>query len=213
MTRIYAVADVHGKKRRIEAVAANVITYKPDVLVLAGDITGLFNTRGVLEQFAGLCGRVFFVRGNSDRSIVEKRLQAIDGIVSLHLRQHEYNGILFSGLGGTIPVPFRSRIAFGEKQLFQQLPMVDQHPSVFVAHPPPWKVLDEVAGKFHAGCRRFREYILQHQPDLVLCGHIHERPGRAFLGETVVVNCSVGKTGNGAVVDISAEGNTTVSLI
>lgn len=213
MIRIYAVADVHGKSHRIEAVCTNVEAYAPDVLVLAGDITGLFKARGVMEQFAGLCPRVFFVRGNSDRGIIEKRLTAIAGIQSLHNQRYEYKGVLFSGLGGTIPVPFRSRIAFNEKELFQQLPPMDQRPSVFVAHPPPWQVLDEVLGKFHAGCRRLRGHVLRYRPDVLLCGHIHERPGTAVLGQTVVVNCSVGKMGNGAIVDISDAGKTTISLI
>jgi Icc-related predicted phosphoesterase len=38
---------------------------------------------------------------------------------------------------------------------------------------------------------------------VLLCGHIHERRGIAQLGRTLVVNCSVGRGGAGALVTIA----------
>jgi len=35
-----------------------------------------------------------------------------------------------------------------------------------------------------------------------LCGHIHEDPGVMMLGRTTVVNCSLGRRGEGAVIDL-----------
>ena len=43
--RIYAVADVHGKSTRIEGIRKTISEFKPDVLVVAGDITNIRNYR------------------------------------------------------------------------------------------------------------------------------------------------------------------------
>ena len=34
-----------------------------------------------------------------------------------------------------------------------------------------------------------------------ICGHLHEAPGVALLNETLVVNCSIGGKGGGALID------------
>ena len=36
---IYAVADIHGQRDRIALIRSKILEYKPDVLVVAGDIT------------------------------------------------------------------------------------------------------------------------------------------------------------------------------
>jgi hypothetical protein len=36
-----------------------------------------------------------------------------------------------------------------------------------------------------------------------LCGHIHEDPGFTKIGETTVVNCSMGKRGEGSIIEIN----------
>ncbi len=42
-------------------------------------------------------------------------------------------------------------------------------------------------------------------PRLVLCGHIHEDPGITRTDKTIVVNCSMGKRGEGALVEIDKD--------
>jgi len=61
-------------------------------------------------------------------------------------------------------------------------------------------VLDEVFKGVHGGCRRLYDMILRCQPPLMICGHVHKCPGAAFIGKTLVVNCSMGKKGAGALI-------------
>ena len=42
-------------------------------------------------------------------------------------------------------------------------------------------------------------------PRLVLCGHIHEQPGVARIGKTVVVNCTLGRGGGALIEMVEAE--------
>jgi Icc-related predicted phosphoesterase len=37
---------------------------------------------------------------------------------------------------------------------------------------------------------------------VVCCGHIHQRPGSRRVGRTLVINCSMGWRGAGAIVDL-----------
>jgi Icc-related predicted phosphoesterase len=85
--------------------------------------------------------------------------------------------------------------------------------SVLVVHSPPRGVLDHAFGRFHAGCRRLYQLVVQCQPRLVLCGHIHEIPGIASIGQTTVVNCNIARTGRGAMVDFDPEGSLKVKML
>jgi len=66
--------------------------------------------------------------------------------------------------------------------------------TVFVLHSPPRETrCDMIGARQHVGSRAIRRFIEQHQPPLVLSGHIHESPriSSAFhdaIGRTVVVN-------------------------
>jgi Icc-related predicted phosphoesterase len=51
--RFYAVADIHGKASRIERIQNNISHYKPDVVVVAGDITNLRHARTIIGKLKG----------------------------------------------------------------------------------------------------------------------------------------------------------------
>jgi Icc-related predicted phosphoesterase len=47
----------------------------------------------------------------------------------------------------------------------------------------------------------------------VLCGHIHEHPGIATIGQTTVVNCNIARKGQGAMVELDPEGALKVEML
>jgi Icc-related predicted phosphoesterase len=55
----------------------------------------------------------------------------------------------------------------------------------------------------HAGSKIIYEIIQTIKPKLVLCGHIHEDPGFSKTNKTVIVNCSMGKRGKGAMIALN----------
>ena len=204
MTLVYTVADIHGRPDRLEMVRANVLKYQPDVLVTAGDITSFSRqAHSVLDEVDLMPAPVLAVRGNSDFAKVGRLLADRNNITDLHLKKVTAAGLDFVGLGGTVPVPFRNRVALREKALFERAAGLVDGETVLVAHLPPFGVLDEVFGRFHSGSRRLTRLVESRRPRLLICGHIHERPGAAFLGETLVVNCSLGQSGEGALVEVS----------
>ena len=200
--RIYAVADIHGKSRRIDRIRENISTHAPDLLVAAGDITKYFNPGPAIAELDRLPVPVLALRGNSDRKQVEHLIHASANIGSLHLQRHEMGGIGIAGIGGTIPLPFRTRVAFKETSLVRRLAEIAQNTEVLVAHPPPYGFLDLVAGRAHAGWKRLTGLMTDLQPVLIICGHIHESAGFALTGRTMVVNCAMGGGRNGALIDL-----------
>jgi Icc-related predicted phosphoesterase len=211
--RIYAVADIHGRKHRISSILDTISDLKPDLLVLAGDICSLFNSSGVISSFCNLSLPVLAVRGNSDSKKIETALPGFPNIAFLNFSRVIINGFTFIGVGGTIPMPFASRIRLSEKQTIKNLESIVKNDSILIAHPPPWGTLDEVLGKFHAGCRSLSEIVLKCGPRLLICGHIHERPGSAFLGKTLVVNCSIGMKGKGALIELNIDRPPIVEMV
>jgi Icc-related predicted phosphoesterase len=211
--RIYAVADIHGKADRIALVKEKLSHIKPDALIIAGDITNYSNSATVIEQFNNMSVPILAIRGNTDLPKVDRLLDHYPNTTSLHLKEYKIKEIGFVGVSGTIPIPFNSRISICEKQIMTALSARIDNKSVLVAHPPPRGVLDQAFGRFHAGCRRLHQLVLQNQPKLLLCGHIHEAPGVASIGKTQVVNCCVTRNSKGAKVDFDSDGSPKIIML
>lgn len=181
----------------------NALSEGAELIIMAGDIAGCFSQQRTAELMADLPAPVLAVRGNSDRRKAEETFWRRPQVSSLHFNKVEIDGICFAGISGTVPLPFESRLHLREKQLLAKALSFFQGVDVLVAHPPPRGTLDQVFGRFSAGSPALRKLALSCRPDVLICGHIHENTGTAFLDETLVVNCSVGRTGGGALIDYS----------
>lgn len=199
---IYAVADLHANPRRLAAVQRGLEIHRPDVLVVAGDAGRLFNPNGILEFFDRLPVPVLFVRGNSDPPRLEHLAGGFSNVTSLHLRSVIAGGKRFVGVGGAFPLPFHTKAGLREKRNLAELDKILTVDSVLVVHPPPRGVLDTAFGRFPVGSRALFDLVRKREPALVICGHVHENAGRANIGATVVVNCSLGKNGAGALIRV-----------
>ncbi len=211
--RIYAVADIHGRSDKIALIRGNILQLDPDVLVVAGDITNYIGSAGILAQLNDIPVPVLAVRGNTDLSRIENLFEDFPNIYPLHLKQVTIGSTPFVGLSGCIPIPFSSRICLNQVQVIEKLRPLIKSNSVLVAHPPPWGTLDEVFGRFHAGCRSLTKVIKICRPMLMLCGHIHERPGSVFIGKTLVVNCALGRNHAGAMIELDKDNNLKVEML
>ena len=211
--RIYAVADIHGKPSRIKCFQKNVAEYRPDILIVAGDITTFKRGPAIIKRFDKIGLPVLAVRGNTDLPGIHGLLNNFTNTLCLHLKEHIIDGIQFVGIGGTIPLPFRSQLGFFEDRVLKKLSrLVDQN-SVVVTHPPPWGVLDKAFNRFHAGSKGLYRLIQKYQPRLLICGHIHESAGTAAIDKTIVVNCNISRNNGGAIIEITGNRTPVVEMI
>jgi len=77
---------------------------------------------------------------------------------------------------------------------------------IVLSHVPPRDCkLDRTFLGRHVGSQALRQFIDQVQPDLVLCGHIHEGRGLDRIGRTWVLNCGPAAAGNYGLVEVASE--------
>lgn len=211
--RIYAVADTHGRPARFAMIRRRAESLGADLLVVAGDVAGRFSENRSLEALSDMPVPVLAVRGNSDRPHMTHAASARENITWLHLNRVEVGGLVFSGISGTFLLPFDSRLCFAEKRLVARTGDCFEGISVLVAHPPPRGVLDRVFGRLHAGSTGLRKIVTRHRIPLLICGHLHEAPGVERLEETLVVNCSIGRKGAGALIHYTEGAPSRVEML
>lgn len=68
--------------------------------------------------------------------------------------------------------------------------LVDGSPPIWVTHGPPYGVCDEV-GNGHHGSRALLDAIELHQPEMVICGHLHEGAPSGRIGDSTIINASL----------------------
>lgn len=180
--RILACADLHGRPERIARVRALASEHAPAVVLLPGDLTHLGMGRDAVRLIGALPAPVLAIPGN------------MDALAAGEIRRR-------GGLAGPTPVVIEG-VAFGG-------PDVAQRCDVLVTHEPPHGVLDLVASGTHIGSQHVLELLTRLRPRILACGHVHESPGIAEAGDTLVVNCTMGDgmTG-GALIELTAEGVT-----
>jgi len=77
---------------------------------------------------------------------------------------------------------------------------------IVLSHVPPRDCkLDRTFLGRHVGSLALRQFIDQVQPDLVICGHIHEGRGLDRIGQTWVLNCGPAAAGNYGLVEVASE--------
>ena len=190
--KILAVADFHGSQYRLNIVLENIKKYLPELVIVCGDITQ-FGPGEVATNFLNqIPVETFAIPGNIDTPDVAEAIDKSKA-KNISLKKLEKNKISLVGIGGDSIS--QSNIRLIEKILDEK--------SVLVSHMPPHGLQDKAFIGMHAGNKDLRKIIDKCKPRLVLCGHIHENPGYAKTNNTIVVNCSMGKRGEGAIIEIN----------
>jgi len=190
--KILATADIHGSQHRLNILLKNVERYSPDLVVICGDITQFGPgelARNFLEQIPI---ETLAVTGNIDTKDVSKSINDSNA-VNIEGKKVIKKGIAFIGINGVDSEQMRIAL---EKKLIDNT-------SILVSHEPPYGAQDKAFLGKHQGNQDLRGIIEKYRPRLVLCGHIHEDPGFSSINETIVVNCSMGKRGEGSLIEIN----------
>jgi Icc-related predicted phosphoesterase len=199
--KILAAADIHGSQYRLNLVLKNVEIHRPDLVIICGDITQFGPGEHATNFLNQIPVETFAIPGNIDTYEVDEGISASRAI-NLHLRRIERQGISFIGMGRESPSSLTDIVIADEKEKKPVNTIVDEK-SVLVTHFPPYKLQDSIFLGTHGGSKVLRQLVDAYHPRLVLCGHIHEDPGMTNAGKTTVVNCSLGKRTEGAIVEIN----------
>lgn len=192
--KILATADIHGSQFRLNILLKNIERYSPDLVVICGDITQ-FGPREVAKNFLNQINvDTLAITGNIDTPDVGKGIDESNA-TKIEMKRVVKKGIPFVGVNG---------IDSNQIRVAEEKKLLDKN-SVLVSHEPPHGAQDRAFIGMHAGNKDLRNLIEKYKPRLALCGHIHEDPGFTKIGNTTVVNCSMGKRGEGALIEINEE--------
>ena len=166
--RVAALADVHGNATALEAVLAELEREQPDLIVSCGDLTWGALPGETLALFEPWRDRVRFVRGNSERELLERTL--IDSEVARwHHAQHDE------------PI-LRAFVASTEAH--QSLELDGLGPTLF-CHGSPRS--DEECVTVETPAARVAEFTAGVAETCIVTAHTHMQYDRR-VGETRLVN-------------------------
>ena len=186
--RILAFSDLHlARARAADLVAASETA---DLIIGAGDFCNM--RQGLPEAMkllAGFTAPVVLVPGNAE-SADELRAAAPEAWHVLHGSGVTIGGLQLFGLGYGIPVtPFGGwscdlTEAFAETMLAECA-----QADILITHSPPKGLADQTSDGLSVGSTAVRDAISRIQPQLAVCGHIHDSWGqRGMIGATEVAN-------------------------
>jgi len=206
--RLVALSDVHDE---FDQVAELVRRRAPvDVLIVAGDLTTKGTPADVEQALAlwrPLASHVFAVAGNMDSPAIDETLVRLDA--SLNGRARTAGELVFFGCSAA-PIAIGTPYEVPETELADRIRRAWDEAAgpgtkVFVPHAPPHGAVDRTTTGIDAGSRAVRRFVDEHQPALVICGHIHEARGQTRVGESLIVNCGAAARGHHAIIE--TEGN------
>ncbi len=212
-----AFGDIHDDLTRLHDIPG---LSEAAGILLTGDLTlggGIKQAERVLAAVAGKNPLFYAQIGNMDRPEITDFLEQRG--FNLHGRARElFPGVFAVGVGASPFTPFGTPAEFPESRLAEWMeqglrearalwnaarPGNGQETPrlVLVAHAPPHATAcDRLHNGTPVGSTAVREFIEEHQPDLCLCGHIHEAKGVDRLGKTVIINTGTLGSGGYAVV-------------
>jgi uncharacterized protein len=190
MVKILAFSDVH---RDVESCNALVkLSHGADLIIGAGDFaTARRGLKDVIRILSQIQKPFVLVPGNSE-SFEELQNECIDfhNMRVLHGSATTIDGISVFGIGGGIPVtPFGSwSYDFSEEEA-EALLSACPSGGILVSHSPPRGAVDMTSSGTSIGSTAIRRAIMEKQPKLCICGHVHSCAGRqAHIKDTHVVN-------------------------
>jgi Icc-related predicted phosphoesterase len=198
--RILAVSDVHGSYNNVDVILSHEASC--DVLIIGGDLT-TYGTAGeattAIKHIQSFGKPVFAVGGNMDPPQLEDTFVQLG--VSINGRGVIVNGVGFFGVSAAPISPLKTPNEVPEEEIKRRADagweeVLDARWKIFVPHAPPHDTkVDIVASGRHVGSTAVRRFVETNQPDVVVCGHIHEARGMDSIGKTKIINCGLAGRG------------------
>ena len=185
-----------------------------DLLIVGGDITTAGtpdDAEEAIRSWLPLAPRLLALAGNMDSPEIDDRLAELG--VALDGRGVNFGDIGVFGVSAApispLATPYELADDELERRIAQGYAALDGcRVTVFCPHAPPaGTACDRLASGEHVGSAVVRAFVEREQPDLVLCGHIHEARGTDVVGTSRIVNPGPVRAGHYAVAEIDGEVN------
>ena len=209
--RIGYVVDVHGSFDAVPRVLEQMRDI--DLLIVGGDITtggSPDDAARAIEVWRLLVPQLLALAGNMDSAAIDERLGELG--VALDGRGIVLDGVGVCGVSAAPVSPLQTPYELADDELERRserafAAVAGAGRIVFCPHAPPLDTAcDLLRSGEHVGSSVIRRFVEREQPDIVLCGHIHEARGTDAIGKSRIVNPGpVGRAGHCALVEIGDE--------
>jgi uncharacterized protein len=209
--RILGLADLHDRIDMLDRLKG----IDADLIVFCGDLhnaSSKIAARPAALALASLGPPVLIVPGNMDHRDVVPDLWEEAGLRMLHRTSFCFEDIGFLGMGGMVAKDPRrlgdpARYYHNDIEVYETLAAVYQNIisariKIVAVHQPPRGAQDTLYNRESSGSVSLRRFLEEYQPDLLLCGHIHEARGMGFIGTTRIVNVGELRQGCAALIEI-----------
>lgn len=197
MVKIFAAGDFHSDRLHAQKLAEQAKQEGVDLILLNGDIVEENQIEGVVGPFAGTKIPLALVHGNHESAATMDFLAKRYGGKNLHgysLKLADGEIGIFGCGGANCGIDMLSEEEIYEilKKSFAQVK--DCKKKIMVTHVHPSGTAMEKMSQFVKGSTGLRKAIQAFQPDILICGHVHEAEGlEEQLGKTKIIN--VGRKG------------------
>jgi uncharacterized protein len=210
--RILGLADLHDRIEMLDRLKE----IDADLIVFCGDLHnagGRETARPAAFALADLGPPVLIVPGNMDHRDVVPDLWEEAGLQMLHRSSFSCADLGFIGMGGMVAKDPRrlgdpARYYHRDEEVYETMAAAYQDVSgtrykIVVVHQPPRWAQDTLYNGESSGSLSLRRFVEEYQPDLLLCGHIHEARGESFIGSTRIVNVGELRVGFASIIEIA----------
>ena len=225
--KLLVISDLHAHNDVLDKM--DDIFKAADAVLFAGDFAECFKPETGDEALEKLCSKhdtIFAVLGNCDNEVFLGDLEDKDISVEKALVFHE--GLAFAGSGGGTKFTGKTEFERTEEECLSDFDIVVNsveqggdsslwQNTILISHnPPKGTTVDAVNPALHAGSQMFTDFIKEHKPLAVICGHIHEGRGVEKIGDTTVINPgSLGEKGTYVWLEVERDkdGNWSISKV
>ena len=225
MTKILAISDVHGEEN--ENLYSYLNNNDVDLVLILGDITN-FGPLEFVETFINKVAEcdvdVIAIPGNCDPNGICNAINDVS--FCLHNNIVAYGDAILFGFGGSNPTPFDTPGEMDDDKIYRQVyDLLANYDYVYntevpkvrilVTHAPPFNTdADRVGNGEHVGSSGIQKSIHEFEPEINLCGHIHEAKSLSKIGKTTdVANPGMLKDNGAVLIDIKDGANYDISII
>jgi Icc-related predicted phosphoesterase len=212
--RILGLADLHDRIEMLDRLKE----IDADLIAFCGDLHNAGSRETALPAafaLASLGPPVLIVPGNMDHRDFVPDLWEEAGLRMLHRSSFSCEDLGFLGMGGIVAKDPRrlgdpARYYHRDDEIYETLAAAYQDVSgtrckIVLVHQPPRGAQDTLYNGESSGSVSLRRFVQEYQPDLLLCGHIHEARGESFIGSTRIVNVGELRREFASIIEIGEE--------
>ncbi|MEZ0575707.1 metallophosphoesterase [Halodesulfovibrio aestuarii] len=202
------IGDIHDEIARLKDIPELA---KARGVIISGDLTmakGIPAARRVIEAVAAINPVIYAQIGNMDKPEVTEFLE--EQGCNIHRSVTELTPeVVIMGVGTSGITPFNTPSETPDETLGKWLDetyakALPYGATVVVVHDPPFNTAcDDLGNGVHVGSKATRAFIEKTQPQLVLCGHIHEARSVDSIGKTLVINTGMLSAGGYAKITLN----------